>query len=194
MLNMFRMLIHPSSGACDSFVKLFHGLYCSVRIEVIALACLFNGECLVVTCVVVLESVFLQKHYQKEHTTHKRNSITIRHRSKICRNTLSKTTTHVTTKHMPLNKHANAITSILTEQYNPWNNSTYKSQAPDDGCINIRNMLALNNEIIKQVHQVGLSLFNILDAFYCLLYQVFSAVDVTVTVDKVMASFKPAQT
>ena len=29
MLNMFRMLIHPSSGACDLFVVLFHGLYCS---------------------------------------------------------------------------------------------------------------------------------------------------------------------
>ena len=28
-LNMFRMLIHPSSGACDVFVELFHGLYCS---------------------------------------------------------------------------------------------------------------------------------------------------------------------
>jgi len=28
-LNMFRMLIHPSSGACDLFVELFHGLYCS---------------------------------------------------------------------------------------------------------------------------------------------------------------------
>jgi len=25
MLNMFRMLIHPSSGACDLFVELFHG-------------------------------------------------------------------------------------------------------------------------------------------------------------------------
>jgi len=60
MLNIFRMLIHPSSGACDLFVELFHGLYCSVSIEVIALACLFSGECLVVTCVVVLESAFLQ--------------------------------------------------------------------------------------------------------------------------------------
>jgi len=60
MLNMFRMLIHPFSGACDLFVELFHGLYCSVRIEFIALACLFSGECLVVTFVVVLESVFLQ--------------------------------------------------------------------------------------------------------------------------------------
>ena len=60
MLNVFRMLIHPSSGACDLFVDLFHGLYCSVRIEVVALAYLFGGECLVVTCVIVIVSVFLQ--------------------------------------------------------------------------------------------------------------------------------------
>jgi len=29
MLNMFRLLIHPSSGTCDLFVELFHGLHCS---------------------------------------------------------------------------------------------------------------------------------------------------------------------
>jgi len=29
LLNMFRMLIHPSSGACDLFYELFNGLYCS---------------------------------------------------------------------------------------------------------------------------------------------------------------------
>jgi len=29
------------------------------------------------------------------------------------------------------------------EQYNPWNNSTNKSQAPEDGCISIRNMLSI---------------------------------------------------
>jgi len=29
MLNMFRMLVHPSLGGCDLFVELFHGLYCS---------------------------------------------------------------------------------------------------------------------------------------------------------------------
>jgi len=29
VLNMFRTLIHPSSGACDLFVELFRGLYCS---------------------------------------------------------------------------------------------------------------------------------------------------------------------
>ena len=58
MLNMFRMLIRQSSGACDLFVELFHGLYCSVRTEVFALAYLFSGECLVVTCVVVIRKSF----------------------------------------------------------------------------------------------------------------------------------------
>ena len=29
MLNMFRMLTHPSSGVFDLFVELFHGSYCS---------------------------------------------------------------------------------------------------------------------------------------------------------------------
>jgi len=29
MLNVFRMLIHPSSGACNLFVELVHGLYCA---------------------------------------------------------------------------------------------------------------------------------------------------------------------
>jgi len=57
---MFRMLIHPFSGACDLFFELFHGLYCSIRIEVFALVYLFSGECSVLTCVVVLESMFLQ--------------------------------------------------------------------------------------------------------------------------------------
>jgi uncharacterized membrane protein len=39
---------------------LSYGLYCSVRIEVFALAYLFIGEFLVMACVVVLESMFLQ--------------------------------------------------------------------------------------------------------------------------------------
>ena len=37
MLNMFRMLIHPSSGACDLFVELFHGLYCSGSMWLVSL-------------------------------------------------------------------------------------------------------------------------------------------------------------
>ena len=34
MLNIFRMLIHPSSGANDLFVELFHGMYCSGMMRV----------------------------------------------------------------------------------------------------------------------------------------------------------------
>jgi hypothetical protein len=34
MLNMFRVLIQPSSGACDLFVVLFHGLYGSGTMRV----------------------------------------------------------------------------------------------------------------------------------------------------------------
>jgi len=34
-------------------------------------------------------------------------------------------------------------THIEPDQCNPWNNSTHKSQAPEDGCINIRNMLSI---------------------------------------------------
>ena len=41
-------------------------------------------------------------------------------------------------------------THIEPEQYNPWNNWTYKSQAPEDGCIlTSETCWALNNEIIK---------------------------------------------
>jgi len=29
LLNMFRVLVHPFSGACNLFVELFHGMYCS---------------------------------------------------------------------------------------------------------------------------------------------------------------------
>jgi len=34
LLNMFRMLIHPSSGACDLFDELLHGLYGSGSMRV----------------------------------------------------------------------------------------------------------------------------------------------------------------
>jgi len=74
------MLIHPSSGACDLFDELFHGLYCSGSMRVgVALWFGWGG----------------------------------------------KTNTHRTTAIQPMN------------------NSTNKSQAPEDGCINIRNMLSI---------------------------------------------------
>ena len=34
LLNMFRMLVHPFSGACELFVELFHWLYCSGSMRV----------------------------------------------------------------------------------------------------------------------------------------------------------------
>jgi len=42
MLNMFRMLIHLSSGACDLFVELFHGFIALVRC-VLVLRCGLAG-------------------------------------------------------------------------------------------------------------------------------------------------------
>ena len=44
----------------------------------------------------------------------------------------------------PLQPYHNVTpTHIEPEQYNPWNNPTNKLQAPEDGCINIRNMLSI---------------------------------------------------
>jgi len=43
----------------------------------------------------------------------------------------------------PQPNHNVTPTHIVPQQYNPWNNSTNKSQAPEDGCINIWNMLSI---------------------------------------------------
>ena len=106
MLNMFRMLIHPSSGACDLFVDLFHGLYCSGSMCVGVTLCFGCGGVV-----------------------------------SVCRLRHNVTPTH-----------------IEPEQYNLWNNSTNKSQAPEDGCINIRNMLNIKyrNNKASDIKQVSL--------------------------------------
>jgi len=99
LLNMFRMLIHPSSGACDLFVELLHGLYCSVKREVDALVYLFSGECLVVTCVVPLEQTSSASaciripHHHKATLTHIEPSMCklIYKTSEYVQETLSKT-------------------------------------------------------------------------------------------------------
>ena len=43
----------------------------------------------------------------------------------------------------PQPNHSVTPKRIEPKQYNPWNNSTNKSQAPEDGCINIRNMSSI---------------------------------------------------
>jgi len=64
-------------------------------------------------------SEYIQETLSK-HTARIENSITIRHRnSQYLQKHASKKTAHVTTKPSPLNKYANAETSILAEQYNP---------------------------------------------------------------------------
>jgi len=93
VLNMFRVLIHPSSGACDLCVELFHGLHLSGSM-----------------CV----GVMLWYPYAgfSLHTD--------------------------TTPPQPY--HNITPTHIEPDQRNPRNNSTHKLQAPEDGCINIRNI------------------------------------------------------
>jgi len=98
LLNMFRILIHPSSGACDLFDELMHGLYCSGSMCV-CVTLRFSWGGVVSVC-----------------------------RLKYC---------------IRIPHHHNVTpTHIEPEQYNPCINSSNKSQAPEDGCINIRNMLS----------------------------------------------------
>ena len=91
MLNMYRILVHPSSGARDLFVELFHVLYRS------------GSMCVGDTVWFGWGGVV-----------------------SLCRL-----------------KHTVTPTHIEPEQYNPWNNSTNKLQAPEDGCTNTRNMLSI---------------------------------------------------
>ena len=58
--------------------------------------------------------------------------------------TYDKANKHVTSTHTPLHNtiYANAKSSVFTEQYDRCGNSTEQSQAPDDGYINVRNMMS----------------------------------------------------
>ena len=109
LLNMFRMLIHPSSGACDLFVEIFHGLYCSCSMCV-GVTLWFGWGGVVSGWVISWVVLFWFD---------------------VCWCYVVVWPNHNVTP-----------THIEPEQYNPWNNSTNKSQAPEDGCINIRNMLS----------------------------------------------------
>ena len=63
---------------------------------------------------ILINTIFETGEWHKELT-----EVTMIAAANICRNTPSKSTTHVTTKHSPLNKYANAKNSLLTEQCNP---------------------------------------------------------------------------
>jgi len=92
MLNMFRTLIHPSSGACDFF-------YCIATL-------------VVCSCVVVCWSFGVAEldWYPCG-------------RLKLC--------------------HTETPTHIETRTHNQCGDTIKKSQDPDDGCVNVRNMLSI---------------------------------------------------
>ena len=73
MLSMFRMLIHPSSGACDLFVELFHGLYRSGSMCVgVTLRFGWGG---VVWCGIRMQAeAVLQPAYGYQHTSNQSNT------------------------------------------------------------------------------------------------------------------------
>jgi len=99
------MLIHPSSGACDLFDELLHGLYSSGSMCV-GVVLWFGWGGVVSVC-----------------------------RLKQCFSLHTDTTP-------PQPNHNTTPTHIEPELYNPCNNSSNKWQAPEDGCINFRNMLS----------------------------------------------------
>ena len=144
MINMFRMLIHPSSGACDPSVESPRGLYRS------------GSMCVGATA-------WHQHTSNQSGATHE---VTQQMGRRLLRmdvltfetcwslnNEIIKLVTsswypyagfslHTDTT-PPQPNHNVTPTHIEPEQYNPWNNSTNKSQAPESGCINTRNMLSI---------------------------------------------------
>ena len=132
---MFWATVCPSSGAA----------WCYSLVLVCALAAgrLPTGR--------AYELSHTQETLSKTHYTLE-NSRTTGHRSKqFCRNTLIKTTTHVTTNHSPLNKDVNVKTFILTEQYNTWNKSTVSRKLLKMVVLTFETCCAVNSEIIKRV-------------------------------------------
>jgi len=100
MLNMFRTLIYPSSGACDYSVELPHWSYC----------CWFD--------VFWSFGVVGLEWYPR------------------CR-------LQPATRIPPQPSHTETPTHIETRTHNQCGDTVKKSKAPDDGCINVRNMLSI---------------------------------------------------
>ena len=102
ILNMFRTLIHPSSGACDFFL-LCHHIGC-----VFLFRCVLEFWCGLVGVVSMWQAVL-----------------------------------QPATRIPPQPSHIETPTHIETRTHNQCGDTVEKSQAPDDGCINVRNMLSI---------------------------------------------------
>jgi len=125
MLNMFRMLVHPSSGACDLFVELFHWLYCSGSMCV-GVTVWFGWGGVVPGC-------------------------RLKHRFNLHKDTTPPQPNHTVT---PTHIEPDNTTHEITQQIS--------SKLLRMDVLTFETCWAVNNEIIKQVTSVGLSLFNCL--------------------------------
>ena len=96
VLNMFRTLIHPSSGACDFSVVSPHWLRVGVSVWLVGVVSMWQAE------------AQLQP----------------------------------ATRIPPQPSHNETPTHIETRTRNQCGDTIEKSQATDDGCINVRNMLS----------------------------------------------------
>ena len=122
MLNMFPMLAHPSSRACDLCAELFHELYWSDSMCVGVT--LWFGCGGVVSVCRLRHQCLLLKHYFNLHTD--------------------------TTPPQP--NYNVTPTHIEPEQYNPWNNSQQiRRKLLRMDVLTSETCWALNNEIIKHV-------------------------------------------
>jgi len=92
MLNMFRTLIHPSSGACDFSIESPHW------------SCVLISMCVGISVWLNLQPA---------------------------------------TRLPPQPSHTEIATHIEIRTHDQCGDSIEKSQAPDDGCINVRNMLSI---------------------------------------------------
>ena len=159
---MFRILVHPSSGACDLlwiyFMKMgsMNRYFMPVTVPIfkqliyhpINLNNWIKKNQLDVTCFII--SLFNAQHVLNVSTSIFRSLrpiVDLFHvlggwsgvvslcRLKQCFS-LHKDTTPLQPNHTVTPTH------IEPEQCNPWNNSGNKLQAPEDGCTNIRNTLS----------------------------------------------------
>ena len=112
LLNMFRTLIHPLSGACDFSIVSPHWL------------------CVLFRCVLEFRCGWFGW-YPCGRLKHNRNCASACH-------TDTTPTSHTETP-----------THIETRTHNQCGDTIEKSQAPDDGCINVRNMLSIKKSEIK---------------------------------------------
>ena len=91
MLNMFRTLIHPSTGACDFSIVSPHW------------SCVLVSMCVGVSVLVLQPATRIQ----------------------------------------PQPSHTETPSHIETKTHDQCDDTIEKFQAPDDGCINVRNMLSI---------------------------------------------------